>query len=76
MTRQSMRLLMRLYLFEGAPHGPTVSGLFQYWCERSISWRSAGSNETPASLEAGLIRRFQSEGLCAGDGSLHHAPMQ
>ena len=72
-TRQSMHLLVRIYVFDGAPHGRTIAGLFQYWRERSASWRSAGALETPASIEALLIRQFQREDLCAIDRSLRDA---
>ena len=74
LTRQAMRLLIRIYLFDGAPHGPTVKGLFQYWRDRSASWRSAIAVEPQASSEAALTRRFLSEGLCTVDGSLATAP--
>lgn len=73
LTRQSMRLLVRIYVFDGAPYGRTVAGLFQYWRDRSASWRSAGTLETRASIEALLIRQFQREDLCAIDGSLRDA---
>lgn len=70
LTRPSMRLLVRVYLFDGAPHGPTVDGLVQYWRARSPSWRSGAALESRGSIEATLTRRFLSEGLCGADGSL------
>lgn len=73
LTRQSMRLLLRIYVFEGAPHGLTVAGLFRYWRERSASWRSLSPEPTQVSVEQVLRQRFLSEGLCAVDGSLPQA---
>jgi hypothetical protein len=74
LTRPSMRLLVRIYQFDGAPHGPTISGLVQYWLARSPSWR-AGTNEARGSVEA-LTQRFRSAGLCEVDGSLLQAMSQ
>jgi hypothetical protein len=65
-----MRLLVRLYLSNGAPHGATVSGLVQYWRARSPSWRVLGAADRRGSIEATLTRRFLTEGLCRVDGSL------
>ena len=73
LTRPSMRLLVRVYLFEGAPHGPTVDGLVQYWRARSPSWRSGAACESRGSIEATLTRRFLNEGLCGADGLLAQA---
>jgi hypothetical protein len=73
LTRPSMRLLVRVYFFDGAPHGPTVDGLVQYWRARSPSWRCGAPQESRRSVEAALTRRFLSEGLCAADGSLSQA---
>ena len=75
LTRRSMRLLVRIYMFEGAPHGLTIRELLRFWCERSISWRLARAEAAEGSMEAVLIRRFRSEGLCKLDGSLHHGPL-
>jgi hypothetical protein len=70
LTRPSMRMLVRIYLFDGAPHGATVNGLVQYWRARSPSWRAVARDDPRASIEAALTRRFLSEGLCGVDGSL------
>jgi hypothetical protein len=34
LTRPSMRLLVRIYVSAGAPHGLTVDGLARYWRAR------------------------------------------
>jgi len=65
-----MRMLVRIYLFDGAPHGLTVDGLAQYWRARSPSWRSAAPTNRRGTIGAALTRRFLSEGLCGVDGSL------
>ena len=70
LTRPSMRMLVRIYLFNGAPHGLTVDGLAQYWRARSPSWRSAVTTHTVGAIDAALTQRFLSEGLCSIDGSL------
>ena len=75
LTRPSMRMLVRIYLFDGAPHGQTVDGLARYWGARSPSWRSAAMSEGRGAIEAALTRRFLSEGLCGVDGSLRE-PVQ
>jgi hypothetical protein len=65
-----MRLLVLIYLFDGAPHGATVNGLAQYWRARSPSWRALGTAEHQGSIESALTRRFLTEGLCSVDGAL------
>jgi len=74
LTRPSMRLLVRVYVFAGAPHGLTVDGLARYWRARSPSWRSAPADDA-GGMEATLTRRFLSEGFCGVDGSLRQ-PLQ